>query len=457
MDILNNITTLKEIDVTSDRVGPNPNLSYPTDFNLIELSLQTNKTIIDNLRPYLVEFNYYEDLFDNSVSAKIVLTDAIGLFGLGELNGTEKITAVFNAGTGGSIIRKTFRVYSVSNRHFDNGMQFENYTLNLCSEELLSSEKYRISKSYKKSSVDSIITDILKNTLKTNKNIYIDSSMGSYDFVLPNKKIFETINWLSTYARAPNSRIGADMLFYENAKGYHFKSLQSLYEKTPEYTYYYNPKNVSTDMNLKSANIYRLQVMNNFDTLGATSKGMFNNRTISIDPLTRKKHISDFNYDQYFKKSKSLNDNTFIPTNVNSYIDVQGKKIYDSPSKNLETGALRLVVSNASQQKTAYIKDIPGSVQNDFFVENNLPNRIAQLYLSQYNRLKILVPGNSGVTVGDTIQIKILGTTALSNENNTKKEDSVLSGKYLITAIRHIINVTRYTTVIEVSKESLTS
>lgn len=443
--------------------GPNKDLAYPSDFNLTELSLY-GATLQNNiggkldLRPYLIELNYFEDIFDTSVSAKVVISDAVGIFKMGGLNGTETVTFEFNSGVGGTIIKQKLHVYSVTDRHTDSSMNFENYTLNLCSEELIASEKYRVSKSYKKKAISDIISDILKNFLKTNKPIDIEQTMGSYDFVLPNKKIYETVNWLSMYAQPSKSKVGADMLFYENYAGLHLHSLQTLYTQKSIYTYFYNPKNVSVDMSLKSANIYRLEVLNNFDTLGATSKGTLNNRLITIDPLLRKKYVKDFNYDEYRKQSKTLNNKNVsdVTSNQqNEYKDNRGKKLYESPPQDLENGALRLMITNSNQQKSALIKDNTGTVQNDYFVERYLPNRIAQLYLSQYNRIKILVPGNSSLKVGDVITVKVLGTTPLSNDKNAKKDDAYLNGNYLITAIRHIINVTRYTTIIEVSKESI--
>lgn len=443
--------------------GPNKDLSYPTDFNLTELTLSSstlNRNIGGklDLRPYLIELNYFEDIFDNSVSGKLVLSDAVGIFKLGGLNGTETINMEFNSGVGGIIIKQKLHVYSVTDRHTDNSLNFENYTLNLCSEELIAAEKYRISKSYKKKAINQIIDDILKNHLKTNKNISIEPTMGSYDFVLPNKKIYETINWLSMYAQPSQSKVGADMLFYENCVGLNFKSLQTLYTQKPVYTFVYNPKNVATNMGVKTSNIYRIQVMNNFDTLGATSKGTLNNRLIALDPLTRKKVTQDFNYEEYKKNSKSMNKKDVTDINSSSssdYKDKQGKKLYESPPENLESGPLRLMVTNSTQSKLQQIKNTPGSVQNDYFIERYLPNRIAQLFLSQYNRIKILVPGNSNLKIGDTVNIRIYETIPLNNEKNQKGEDVYLNGKYLITAIRHIINVTRYTTVIELSKESI--
>ena len=104
-------------------------------------------------------------------------------------------------------------------------------------------EQYRISKAYKNTKISDIIQNILteyvkigsniKPTNKGTKTVNIESTYGVYDFILPNKKLFETINWLATYARPASNNPGADMLFFENAGGYFFNSLQTLYNKPP--------------------------------------------------------------------------------------------------------------------------------------------------------------------------------------------------------------------------------
>lgn len=451
-----------------------PDANFPVEYSLSEISLTsyTYKNGLD-LRPYFIELNYFEDIFSNFVSAKLVLSDAVGVFLMGGLNGTETVKFKFCSGMGGTPIEMVMQAFAVADRHIDNSMNFENYTLELCSYEVFTAEKYRFSKSYPNQSIDNIIKDILQNQLKTPKKIDIESTAGQYNFVLPNKKLYETINWLAMYAQ-PQSKVGADMLFYENRDGLHFRSLQSLYSEGKnniDFTYSYNPKNIvpvsSSPMLVEEHTIYRLQILNNFDTLSATSQGTFNNRVISLDTMLRQKYVQDFDYSKYFSQAATLNDKDVTKNNnssFNQYTDLQNKKINESPSNDLQSGALRLMISNSDQQKSQFIQnsnktstDSSTVLQNDFFIEKCLTNRVAQLFLSQYNRIKILVPGNSTVKVGDVIDVKIYATAPMNSLTSSRGEDTYLSGNYLITAVRHIININRYTTVIELAKESISN
>jgi hypothetical protein len=71
--------------------------------------------------------------------------------------------------------------------------------------------------------------------------------------------------------------------------------------------------------------------------------------------------------------------------------------------------------------------------------------------LANYTVLKIKIPGDSGITVGRTINFNLL---TLKPTTETKGLDEFYSGKYLITAVRHIIQPTAFQTVLEIAKDS---
>jgi hypothetical protein len=443
-------------------------IKQSTDYTLETITLidANNKEVLE-LKNYLVELNYYEDIFNNSVSGRISISDAVG--NIDAMQGYEKVRFSFTRALGGDPITGTFFVFSISDRCFDKSNNFETYVINFCDEDLIMSERYRVCKSYKKSSISSIISDILKNFLKTPNNIDIENTIGLYDFVLPNKKIYETINWLATYALPDNGAPGADMLFFQNYNGYKFKSLQTLYQQSPIDEYFYSAKNttsLSGEGFIDFFTIFKLEILSNMDTLNGVMKGTYYNRIISFDPLTRKYYSptlntnqnKDFDYDEYYNQSKKLNDDKIInvPDDTDGiYKDRFGKKLNDPVPSNFEAGPLRLMLSNSTQLNQEYLKqnNKPGALTNDIFVEKYIPNRIAQLELSSYTKIKIMVPGNSNLIAGKVVKINILNTEVDSN-NDEKDNDRILSGNYLITAVRHIINLTRYITVVELSKDT---
>ena len=442
-------------------VANNPNvpvqkLQYPTDYKLDELRLSAPgfEGGLD-LKAYMVELNYFEDIFNNTISGNIVISDAIGILNFASINGSEYIHMKLKKSDDiNDSIEKTFRVFSISDRRFDLSNNNEMYKIEFCSDEYLLSEQYRVSKSYKGKKISEIVADICKTYLKIGvsggKQINIDDTQGSKDFILPNKKPIETINWLANYAIPSNFSNGADILFFENKQGYFFTSLQHMYQSKPVMTYYYNPKNIPSDVYEKMVNVLTFEVVNYIDVLNAANKGTFGNRIITIDPLRRKKIITDFNYNDYVKKSVSLNGSPVTNNDKNAL----GKTLYDPPPKDLESGAFRLMIANANQQDDGtYTKNKPGTVQKDYQIEKTIPNRVAQLSLASHTVLKITVPGNPSLIAGTCVVFNLSSSHAI-NSKETRPVDPYLSGKYLVTAVRHIISPASYVCIAEISKDS---
>ena len=242
---------------------------------------------------------------------------------------------------------------------------------------------------------------------------------------------------------------GADMIFFENSVGYWFNSLQTLYSQPAAITFKFDPKNISKEISQQVTNALNFEVLNYFDTLGAVSNGTFSNRVLSIDPMQRTFRVTDFNYNDY--ASESLKMNEFPLTN--NFKDRMGKAIYDPPNYDMEAGNLRMVASNSEQKKNTFIAQNPDVVANDIFIEKYLPHRVAQLGLANYMRIKITVPGDPQLMAGKTVNF---ATYAPGGEGLERTLDPFYSGKYLVSAVRHIVKNNSYITVMELCKESVT-
>ena len=440
---------------------------YPTDFNLKALNLITplQGNGVVNLMPFMLELNLFEDIYSSTISGQVVLNDSLGLISHYYLNGTESIQVQLQKTTGDSqYISRNYRVYKISKRSTSDSNDYEVYVLNFCSEEFLLSEQYRVSKAFKGTQIHNIVIDILTNYVKTTKNLDWDITSGVYDFVLPNKKLFETINWLSTYAMT-SINSGADMLFYENNDGYHFKSLQKLYSQKAYQTFKFDPKNTSTtNIQQQLTNVLEFEVLDFFDTLGAISNGTFANKVITIDPLLRKYDTTTgvFNYQTYFNSAQSLNKYPVTNTGA-GYQNRHGKAMYeDVPTSNppgLEMGTLRMVSSNSNEKKNTYVAQRPDAVANDIFISKYLPLRVAQLGLANYMRVKVTVAGDPLLSAGRTVNLNIyqIDPTVYSQSgaNATRELDPFYSGKYLISAVRHIVKNNSYITIMELAKDSV--
>lgn len=417
---------------------------YPKDYALINLELQTPSGPMD-LKNVLVELAYHEDLFNNTTSGYLMIIDSMGYIELLNLTGNEYLSVKFGKTENDpNPVDKVYRVFKVSKRKLEGNMNTESYCLEFCSEEFLLSEQYKICKSYKGGKISDNIRNILEEKLKVpEKNIIvIEPSYGVYDFVVPTMKPFAAINWLASYARPKDGIPGADMVLYEDKFGYNFRSLQSLMSNPTYRKYAYSPKNTDPgNLNADVFNISTYEILNSYDSLDAINSGIFANQLLSFNPLTREKTVTNFDYLNYKKESVSLNPAPITNMATNKF----GHKLNDTPA-----AVLKMVYSNFKQQKVDYIKSQPaGATSNDIFAETYIPYRTAQIPLINYTRVKVSLPGDSNLMVGMVIDFSLL-----SLKPTDKKPDAFYSGRYLISAVRHMITVTEFKTILELIKDS---
>ena len=413
---------------------------------------------IVNIKSLIVELSYYEDILKGSVTGHVLMSDSISLIERLQLSGGDFLNLSFSkfGGDTTSSIKKYFRIYRVSERILKNS-ETENYSLHFCSEELFLSEQSKVSKPYSGQKISDIVYDILNNHLKIDdKYISLQDTDGLYDFVIPYKKPFEAINWLSTYAIQKN-KTGADFLFFENAGGFNFLSLQNMFNQNAYSNYIYSQRSVGkrdgqSEVQRNIHGIKSYTFLDTFDSLYGVTSGAFANRLITVDPLTRRYKDIKFDYlKDYVNKVDKLNGSSVINDLKNRFGKTQNQN-YD--------GVFKVMVSNADQKVAKGISDIPFAVAGDVRVEKYVPYRTAQIALSHYSRIKLTLSGDPNLTVGRTITIEL--PSSVSNKDgsgyNEGNKDPINSGKYLIAAVRHIITTEmKYETVVEVVKDSFAS
>jgi hypothetical protein len=430
-----------------------PGIRYANDFALTTLTLLSATGTFD-LKNMMVELSYEEDIFNNTTSGYVMVSESMNYISLLNLNGNEYLRMTFSKDGETDPVDKLMRVYKVGKRKLEQNMYTETYVLYFCSEEMLLSEQYKLCKSYPGQTVSDNIYDILSNELQVNdSNIsIIEPTYGIYDFVIPTIKPFDAINWMSNYARPSADKLGADMLFFENKYGFNFRSLQSMMDiqtNPPYASYTYNPKNIEQNTsNQEIYNVTTYEILNSYDTLGSINAGVFANQLLSVDILTRKTKATNFDYANYQTNSTSLNPWPI----TNNFKNRLGDGLNQSSQ-----AVLKLVFSNFDEQDSKYVDNQEdGSVAPNIFAETYIPYRTAQLQLINYTRIKLSVPGDPGLSIGSTINFSLLNRApndGVGNINN-REPDSFYSGNYLITAVKHLITFNDYKTIVEIAKDS---
>lgn len=440
------------VEQPNNNISENPGVYYTQDYSLDTLNFIIASGQKFDLRKLLIELSFYEDLYSFSVSGYLTVQDGQGFVELLQLTGNQFLELEFGKIKGApNNIKQTLRVYKIENRKPSGNMNTESYKLYFCSEELILSEQTKISKSVAGNKISDVIKSILTDFngglfVNPNKIYRIEDTMGIYDFIVPRLKPFEAISWLSNYARPaafnPNDKV-ADMMFFQNKDGFNFRSLQSMFREPIYGTYKYQVKNIGMEeqpFKEKMNTILNYEFVKTYDILSDISLGTFANKLISLDTIARSANTTVYTYG--VNKSAQLNSGAVS----NELRNRLGLTQINSPD-----ATFKVATGNSMQPKLQYIKQVPDSVAQSIAIETYVPNRTAQISLANYTVMKMTIPGDPGISVGRTVNVDLF---TLKPTNTSKGLDEFYSGKYLVTAVRHIIQPMVYQTVVEIAKDS---
>ena len=157
---------------------------YSQDGSIDKMQILTASGQKIDVKKLLVEFSYYEDIFNFVVSGYIILKDSIGLVEKLQLTGKEFLEVNFGKARGLTTNNDfMFRLYAIPKRTPTGNLNTEFIKLYFCSEELLLSEQTKVTKSYSGTPINKIIYDILVDKMKVKTtNVFIEPTLGNYDF-----------------------------------------------------------------------------------------------------------------------------------------------------------------------------------------------------------------------------------------------------------------------------------
>jgi hypothetical protein len=439
----------------ADTISNSPGQYYSQNavLNACRITLANGQQF--DVKDNIIELSYYEDFYSFCISGYLMLRDGLGLLDIFKIMGGEKLELNFDSFYDpNSTTLKDFVIYKVGDRKPTGNMNSEFYKIYFCSKDLLVNEQMRISKSYKGKKISDVVSDAVTTYLGTNRTFTPSPTTGFYDFVIPMMKPFETISWLSNFARPQNSgksgTIGADMFFYEDKDGYRFESIDSLMNTAPVWKYRYQQNNLDSEvsnLNLEDNSVIALEFVHSFNILKDISSGAFSNKVISINALTKQTEVQVFDYTKYVNQLKPSNGQGVMP-NIQTSTGLTPNQTPD--------GKLRVVASNFNSKNSPYIKNIDNGegLSQDYFVQQTLSLRLAQTALANHTKLKIVVPGNTRLTVGNLVSFNYFKILLGTGDNN-RELDNTYSGTYLITAVRHILQSSGvFQTVLEIVKSS---
>ena len=304
-------------------------------------------------------------------------------------------------------------------------------TLEFVSVEAIINETTRVNKKYT-GNVTQTVKELLKGRrgIETKKNLDSDRASNSYSFVGNLKRPFDTIQWLCS--KTQSSKDGYGFLFFETADGYVFKSIEKLLKQKPiEYK-----KSELPDQNSEPDD-FRI-IENNLDQtndIGINCRmGMYANKTIYINVDNATYKTVDFRVeDLKLKKSPKLpNKLERVPTRLMLRV--------------LDKGAL---------QKGSKRKEI--QKENELAIYQSKSYARANLIFSQ--SMSIVIPFNPDLRAGQMLDLKFPLRKGSDQETTTygKDSDDDVSGKYLISELKHTLGNNEGTTQLKLIRDVFTA
>ena len=278
------------------------------------------------------------------------------------------------------------------------------------------------------------VTDTVKKLLKdkkgiqTKKNLDSDQATNSYSFVGNLKRPFDTIQWLCS--KSQSSNVDSGFLFFDTLDGYVFKSIKSLLDgKAVEYKKPETPDGEQSGFTIVENNL------NQTSDIGMSCRmGMYANKTIyiNIDNATLK--TVDFRIE-----SLKLKKPPKLPNGLETF----------------PTRLMLRVLDKCALQKGSKKKEI--QKENELAIYQSKSYARNNLIFSQ--SMSISIPFNPELRAGQMLDLRFplrkgddQETTKYGNES-----DDDVSGKYLISELKHIIGGNRASTELTLIRDMFTA
>jgi hypothetical protein len=405
-----------------------------TDYSLDGLTIVSSTGAVVDISGIFHELTVFEDLFSPTMVGSVLINDTNNLLNLLPIVGTEYLSVEFSKPGTPLKMSKIFRIYKISDRRKSN-QQSEHYVLHFCSEELILNESIKISKSYHGMPVSDIVFDIARMYLQIDPKKFprsaVSPTIGNIDVVIPYWTPFYTISWLSRMARTGRYP-GCTYMFFEDQEGFHFAPIEALTQQTPLQQINFSPANIVHEQSDISVVQQRHESAEGYDfvsgpnTLESISTGAYAGKLVTINPLDQRINVHSMDASVLFDQTSHLNAQSIIRPTLDRTNTLQTNH-YDA--------YFRVAADNLKV--------------HEWLLQRNM--YLSSLHIFQF---KVVIGGSMYFRVGQVVQLNV--PAAEGPSPSEKPIDQLYSGKYLITAIRHKIDRTKYICILEVSKDSLT-
>lgn len=435
----------------------NSNVVYQAgdiELQSVAISLPDNKSV--DIQSFIGELNLFEDIYATGLYGNILIIDAINLSQALDLTGDEYLTLKFTTPGTDAIIHKTFKVYSISDKMFISDTGKQTFIMHFCSPEVFIDSLTPIYKTYKKAKVHEHAKRVFEQHMAVSRYggseyttlFIVGETSNEIQFTSPGWRPGKILNWLAGKARCNSSdSSNPNYFFYESNKAFYFANLELLINaansnKAVYQEYFVTPSKITApgdnerftdDIDKQYKQVINMRVIESYNALKNTQTGYLANRLYTFDVINKKRTIYDYDHVASWNLYKHLGPRAPFPNNVLkspaglNQVQMQHESLYTNVKENVGEQAPKI-----------------------------LPVRTSALAELSNFKIEITVPGRTDVEVGSIVLLHYPDASPKdASDAKMPKDDSLYSGKYLISAIRHQITTMSHTMVLELVKDSL--
>jgi len=386
----------------------------------------------------------YEDIFANSMSGHITMTETFNLPEVVPIIGEETIEFEFKSykSHANRTFKKAFRVTKVSNYVIDKNNSMVSYTIDFISSEFEKNQKLRLNRSFGSEKTPMLASDIVSEVCDKMLGIpkfklTSDTTKFPRNIVCSNWSPFQLFNHLAeTDIVDPASQVvnkASTYLFYEDRTGFKFIPIAKLMEdrlhdSDTMRVLSFDPvlKTNTLDVQTPENQVIDFHIEKFANNLDNTMNGMYSNRYVYHDIINKTLTESIVDYSNVF-------DAMSHPDGKRSY------SLRTYRTQNTKESTLLLPA------EYHYGNDLSGTRKW------KQERRIALQEFKNYN-LVVTVSGSTRFKLGSILDCKL--PSPRKKSDGTTDNYAQLSGKYLATKIRHDFSMNHYYQTMNLSKGS---
>jgi hypothetical protein len=451
-------------------------------------------TMGGDITPHIINVSIYEDMFGNFLSADVLINDSLNFPVNTPIVGQEHLRFKFRTKSmdvGSELNAGDMQVVSIKKRYLVKERQ-QVYMLHAISAPGMSMLSQTISKSYRGMGISNIVHDIYENYFDTDywDNLIVEQTKGIDNIIIPNWKVRDALNWLAK--RAVNKNDCANYLSYErlndedsNYPDQVFESVESAVVRPPKQRFIYSAGITDTKKLIKTAQgiseLLDLRIANQFNVIHNMTGGYYASKLVTHDIVKKKIRQQTHSITDVFIPDINHTD-TYMPIRANMSVgdmdNTVGLNYRECERVSLAPEDLARAIDGVDLENQydnkimfypkhdrMYAKNKTDLYDNE--VEKWKLNRNTMIQGLNQIKLMITFTGLSKLHAGNMIEVivpaaqKVIEEQPGSIKNKEELIDKQLSGKYLITTLKHTVtradNTWEYICRAEVVKDGIGS